>query len=150
MPRSRLAVLAVGALALGASGAALRPSAEDLISGLRVMETSCRVVEVVDGDTVDLRCLDRPVVRARVVGYDAPELGEVARCAAEAAAGERARSALAGLARTAWTTEVQFLREDRHGRPRVDLRLNGERVARWMVAEGHARRGVFGPRDWCA
>ncbi|MBF9060808.1 hypothetical protein HKCCSP123_16625, partial [Rhodobacterales bacterium HKCCSP123] len=46
---------------------------------------ACRVVNVVDGDTVDMTCPGEGRFRARLTGYDTPESFEP-RCAAEAQA----------------------------------------------------------------
>ena len=88
-------------------------------------------------------------MRARIVGYDTPELFSP-RCAAE----RRRRSGRSrrwrpgcGMRRA---TEVAFLGHDRYGRTLVDMRLSGQRVARGMVGERHGRR-YFGQLrgGWC-
>jgi endonuclease YncB( thermonuclease family) len=128
---------------------ALAPAVDDWWSGLRPMTRDCRVVRVVDGDTVELGCAGRGRMRARIVGYDAPELYSP-MCAGERAAAERARAALAARVRGAEEVEVAFRGRDRYGRWLVDMRLGGERVARAMVAGGDGRR-YFGRLrgGWC-
>ena len=73
-------------------------------------------------------------MRARIVGYDAPELFSP-MCEAERVAAERARAVLATWVRHATATEVAFLGHDRYRRTLVDMRLSGQRVAEGMVGE---------------
>ena len=90
-------------------------------------------------------------MRARIVGYDAPELFSPG-CAAERAAAERARAGAGDLgAATRPATEVAFLGHDRYRRTLVDMRLSGQRVAQGMVGSGNGRR-YFGHLrgGWCA
>ena len=113
------------------------------------MTRDCRVSGVVDGDTVNLFCTGRGTVRARIVGYDTPELFSP-RCAAEAEAALRAKQALAVWAWHATSTEVAFLGRDRYGRELVDMRLSGQRVAEGMVGGGYGRRYLGRLRGgWC-
>lgn len=127
----------------------LAPAVDDWRSGLRDMTTSCRVERVIDGDTVDLGCIDRGRVRARIVGYDSPELFSPA-CTAERAAAEQALRVLANWVRHATSTEVAFLGSDRYGRQLVDMRLSGQRVAAAMVETGNGRRYFGSLRGgWC-
>ena len=129
--------------------ALLAPVVDDWRSGLRAMTRDCRVARVIDGDTVDLSCGGRRTLRARIVGYDSPELFSPG-CAAELAAAKRARAALKIRVRHAAGVEVAFLGRDRYGRTLVDMRLGGQRVARGMVESGSGRR-YFGHlrSGWC-
>jgi micrococcal nuclease len=135
----------------GLSGgyAVLAPVLDDWRSGLREMTASCRIEQVIDGDTVDLGCIDRGRLRARIVGYDSPELYSPA-CDAERAAAEQAARVLGNWVRHATRTEVAFLGRDRYGRYLVDMRLSGQRVATAMVETGNGRR-YFGSfrGGWC-
>ena len=79
---------------------------------------------VVDGDTVTWAAPGRGTLRARIVGYDTPELFSP-RCAAEPEAAARARQVLATWVWHATSTEVAFLGHDRYGRTLVDMRLTG-------------------------
>ena len=116
--------------------AVLAPVVDDWRSAMRPMTRDCRVLQVVDGDTVDLGCPGRGTMRARIVGYDTPELFSP-QCEAERAAAERAKQVLATWVRHATRTEVAFLGHDRYGRTLVDMRLSGQRVAQGMVEGGH-------------
>ena len=129
--------------------AVLAPIVDDWRSSLREMTAGCRVVRVIDGDTVDLGCVDRGVVRARIVGYDSPELFSPG-CDAERVAAEQARRVLDTWARHATSTEVAFLGRDRYDRQLVDMRLSGQRVAASMVETGNGRRYFGNLRGgWC-
>ena len=86
----------------------------------------------------------------RVVGLDAPETGEHARCPAGAALAERARSHLAGLLRQGPGT-VEIGRRDRYGRLLGVVRVAGLDVAPMMVNASLARPYEGGRRlSWCA
>jgi endonuclease YncB( thermonuclease family) len=161
MRRRRLPALRRGAearaalfwlLAFGlASGgyAVLAPVVDDARSAARTMSRDCRVSGVVDGDTINLRCTGRGTLRARIVGYDSPELFSPG-CAGERAAAERAKQVLATWVWYATSTEVAFLGRDRYGRVLVDLRLSGQRVATGMVETGNGRRYSGALRGgWC-
>jgi len=136
------------ALVAGGYGA-MAPVVDDWRSAMRPMTRDCRVAGVVDGDTVDLACLGKGMLRARIVGYDTPELFSPG-CAAEAEAAARARQALASWTRQATSTEVAFLGRDDYGRALVDMRLSGQRVAEGMVGGGYGRRYSGHLRGgWC-
>ncbi len=145
---ARRAVYALVWTALLAGGALLAPVADDLRSDLRTMEAGCRILRVIDGDTLDIACAGGPAVRARLTGYDAPELHSP-HCAAEAQAAAEARDALARIAARR-PIEAAFLGSDKYDRALVDLRAGGVRVAAAMVSEGHGRRYLGGLRGgWC-
>ena len=112
-----------------------------------------RVVEVIDGDTLDVRAriwLGQEVrVRVRLVGIDTPE--RRGRCPRETRAAEAARRYLQSLAADG---EIQLL-EVRYGKfaGRVLARVMDDRnrdLAAEMLASGHAR-AYDGRRraDWC-
>jgi len=125
------------------------PALDDWRSARRPMTPGCRVVRVLDGDTLDLFCPERGWLRARIVGYDAPELFSP-RCMAERDAAVMATRVLGTWVRMATTTEVAILGRDRYGRTLVDMRLSGQRVAREMIASGQGRRYLGGLRGgWC-
>ena len=75
--------------------------ASDLAMGFRPAHADCRVLQVVDGDTLDLHCPGQGFVRARLTGFDTPELFSPG-CASEAAA---ALAAQFHLRRTLWGAE---------------------------------------------
>jgi endonuclease YncB( thermonuclease family) len=134
---------------LGIAVVALPPVA-DAVLGLRAAHADCRVVHVVDGDTVDFHCPGEGFVRTRLVGFDAPELFSPG-CASEAAA---ALAAQWHLRRTLWGAErleLVFAGRDRYGRPLAEARVDGRRLAAVMIEAGHARPYGGGRREgWCA
>jgi endonuclease YncB( thermonuclease family) len=138
----RLAVLAAFFLAA--------PPISDFLAGLRPVTDGCRVVHVVDGDTLDLRCPSEGIVRARVTGFDTPELYSP-RCASEAARAVAAQSYLRWTLARADRLEVILGGTDRYGRRLVEMRVDGARLADIMVEAGHARRyGGEAREGWCA
>lgn len=122
--------------------AALKPAAST--------DGSCRVLTVLDGDTVKLVCLPGwGVETARLMGFDAPEKYSP-RCASELVAAEKATWALRGLIFKAGALALVREGTDRYGRALVRLRLDGVDVARLMIRAGHGRAYSGGPRrGWC-
>lgn len=114
----------------------------------------CASLAAVDGDTV--RC-DGRLMRAIgdgspfVSGFDTPEIGGRARCAAERTAGIAARDRMAELISTPGLTIEDSGAVDRYGRALVALRLpDGRTIGSVLIAEGLARVWVPGYRaDWC-
>ena len=111
---------------------------------------SCRIFQVIDGDTVRMWCPGRGGTSARLVGFDAPELFSPG-CPSEFLAATKAKWA---LRLAIWSTdEVSLVRQgtDRYGRALVAAFLDGEPLARRMIAAGHARPYAGGRREgWCA
>lgn len=140
-----------GAVTVGLAGgfAVLAPVVDDLRSDMREMRSDCGVVRVIDGDTLELSCPGRGTERARITGFDAPELYSAA-CEAERQAAEQARRVLETWVRNAYPLEVAFSGRDRYDRALVDMRLGGSRVAAAMVEAGHGRRYFGNLRGgWC-
>ncbi len=109
----------------------------------------CRVLVVLDGDTVKLVCPGSGVETARLMGFDAPEKYSP-RCASELVAAEQATWALRGLIFKAEALSAVREGTDRYGRALVRLRLDGVDVARLMVRAGHGRAYAGGLRGgWC-
>ena len=70
-PRRALGIV----LALSLAGLGALPRVAEALNGALVElggGAGCRVVEVVDGDTVTLACAGRPTERARLTGFDTP------------------------------------------------------------------------------
>lgn len=142
-----LAVVAV--VALAAFGPTPGRAAGEVLPG----PLPARVVEVVDGDTLEVEAriwLGQAVrVRVRLAGVDAPELR--GKCAAERRAAGRAK---AFLAATVGDGAI-VLREVRYGKyaGRVLARVAtaGERdLGRALLARGLARAYAGGKRPaWC-
>lgn len=121
--------------------------------GDRALEVT--VVEVVDGDTVDVRYANGSVERVRLLGVDTPEVHvavdpaeyediadtEAARECLRAAgenASEAMRDRLAGADVTLALDSESDARGG-YGRLLGYLRQDGENVNRWLLETGHAR-----------
>jgi micrococcal nuclease len=109
----------------------------------------CRVLRVVDGDTVDLWCAASGIERARLDGFDAPELFS-AKCTAELIAAQKAKWALRGLLLSAQDMRMARGGLDRYQRRLVTVWLGPVPLARQMIRGGHARQYGGGLRGgWC-
>lgn len=147
----RFAVKAV--LGLGVLGLVIAPSVADLVNAVlrpaRSDQGDCRVLNVVDGDTVTLICGESGIGRARILGYDTPEK-YAPKCVGEFLAAERASWALRTLIQQAERLEITHQGQDQYGRALVVLSLDGQDVARAMIRAGHARAYGGGLRgSWC-
>jgi micrococcal nuclease len=110
---------------------------------------TCRILRVVDGDTVTLMCPEEGVQSARLVGFDTPEKYSP-KCVSEFVAAERASWELRTLIQKAERLRVTREGVDRYGRALVRLELDGQDVAGRMVRTGLARVNNGGPRgSWC-
>jgi micrococcal nuclease len=137
---SMMALLVIPLLADGALALA-RPIA----SGT----DNCRVLHVVDGDTADIWCAATGFERARLVGFDAPELFSP-KCAPELIAAQKAKWALrAALFGTA-DLRLQRGKLDRYDRRLVTIWVGQDLLAKRMIADGYAR-GYEGRlrQGWC-
>lgn len=143
--------LAVG-VAVG--GLVLVPTIADLVNAaMRPIQSEqgpCRVIRVIDGDTVSLICPEDGMQSARIVGFDTPEL-YAPRCVGEFVAAERASWALRTLIQRADRLELTHQGTDKYGRALVVLQVNGVDVAREMIRAGHGRPYGGGLRGtWCS
>lgn len=129
------------------------PALLDLVIGvlhpLRDGNQTCRIVQVVDGDTVRLWCNGTDTERARLTGFDAPELFSP-KCTAEVVAAQQAKWALRLM--LLWAAELQMQRRgtDRYGRSLVALSDGPVLLAARMIAAGNGRAYDGGRRGgWC-
>ncbi len=110
----------------------------------------CTVTRVVDGDTVVMACRDLGSFRARLMGYDTPEISRP-RCREELLLGLRAKERMRQMLADAHVLEVSFHGTDRYGRMLTRLSLDGTDVARRLISEGLAVQYSGGRRiNWCA
>jgi len=110
----------------------------------------CRIVRVVDGDTVTLWCPGSGTERTRLVGFDTPEKFDPG-CASELTRALQAEWYLRRLIATRSKLEVQRLGKDRYSRRLAVMVLDGDDVSRLMIEAGHARAYSGGRRNgWCA
>jgi endonuclease YncB( thermonuclease family) len=107
------------------------------------------VTYVVDGDTVHLACPGTGEVKARLLGFDTPEVYSPG-CRRELAAGQQATAILRKVLRSGPITAARFQGHDRYGRELVQLEVNGQDIAGTMIAAGYAvpYSGGRSP-DWC-
>jgi micrococcal nuclease len=109
----------------------------------------CRILRVVDGDTVTIWCATTGVERARLDGFDAPELFSP-KCGAELLAAQKAKWALRGMILAAARLRLAHGGLDRYDRRLVTLWVDGTPLARRMVQAGYARTYGGGARTgWC-
>jgi micrococcal nuclease len=140
-------------MGVAALGLVLLPSGADLVNAAMKVAASdrgqCRILNVVDGDTVTLMCAASGVGRARIMGYDTPEK-YAPQCLGEFVAAEKATWALRTLIQKAGRIEFTHDGTDQYGRALVVLRLDGKDVTDAMIRAGHARRYGGGARgSWC-
>lgn len=138
-----VAVVGIPALMDGALGA-LRPVQDGGQDGAG----SCRITQVVDGDTLRLWCADG-LARVRLTGFDAPELYSP-KCFAETVAAQQAKWALRWMIWQADDLRISREGRDRYDRPLVALSDGNALLADAMIAAGHARAYGGGVRaGWC-
>lgn len=140
-------------MGVGVAGLVLVPMLADLVNAaLKPVagETgACRILNVIDGDTITLMCPEEGVERARILGFDTPEKYSP-KCAAEFIAAEQATWALRTLIQKADRLKLVHDGRDQYGRALVRLELDGQDVAGRMIRSGHARTYGGGPRgSWC-
>lgn len=110
----------------------------------------CRVAKVIDGDTVVLWCAGRGFQKARLKGFDAPEVFSP-RCFSEWTKGLTATWHLRRIFFGAETVTVAFAGEDRYGRALVSVATDDGPVSGRMIADGYGRAYDGGQRQgWCA
>lgn len=112
--------------------------------------SACRVVSLIDGDTAMIWCGAKGLERARLVGFDTPEVFSP-ECASEMRQGRQATAALRRLILNA--DQVRIVKEgrDRYGRSLIKVWTDGVPVARQMISDGHARAYDGGKRGgWCS
>ena len=139
---------------IGVFGLFILPTLADLINAtirpVQSAEGSCRILRVIDGDTLSLICPEEGIHSARLLGYDTPEKFSP-KCLSELVAAERATWALRTFILKAKRLKIKREGIDRYGRALVVLTLDGLDVARAMIRAGHAKPYEGGLRGgWCA
>ena len=142
-----------GVIALGLGGLVIVPTIADLVNaGMKTVASdqgTCRILRVIDGDTVSLICPEDGMVSARIVGFDTPEK-YAPQSLDEFVAAEKASWALRTLIQKAERMSLTQDGTDQYGRMLVRLELDGVDVARLMIRAGHARQYGGGLRGtWC-
>jgi micrococcal nuclease len=129
------------------------PAVADLTNAamkpVQAADGTCRILRVVDGDTVTLMCGEEGMQSARLLGFDTPEKFSP-KCTNEFLAAERAGWALRTFIQKADRLNLTREGADQYGRALVRLELDGQDVANLMIRDGHGRRYGGGPRgSWC-
>jgi micrococcal nuclease len=140
-------------IGLGLFGLLILPSLADLINAatkpVQSADGSCRILRVIDGDTVTLMCPEEGLGSARLMGFDTPEKYSP-KCVGEFIAAEKATWALRTLIQKADRLKVTHEGSDQYGRALVRLQLDGVDASRLMIRQGLARKYDGGPRgSWC-
>lgn len=118
--------------------------------GARCVSAPVRDVVAVDGDTFELQRLDGRV-RLRLIGWDSPETGDSAACAAEDALGQKVEERAKALFAAGKTLTFKPEGTDRFGRTRAHVYLDGTHIG-WLLSKD----GLSAPwpsdsvkPDWC-
>jgi endonuclease YncB( thermonuclease family) len=110
----------------------------------------CRILSIIDGDTVSMWCAAQGLVRVRLTGFDTPEKFSP-QCFSEVIAAERATWALRKIVFSATTLRYVSAGNDKYGRSLRALDIDGDPLARLMIDAGHARANHGEKRlGWCS
>ncbi|RYH12363.1 thermonuclease family protein [Tropicimonas sp. IMCC6043] len=120
-----------------------------LVAGaLKPTSEGCRVLSVVDGDTVRMYCPKDGVMSTRLTGFDTPEFR--GQCGSERLKAMAATYVLHWQIWTARGLDSRHLGRDRYGRRLSALFVGDALLADRMIATGLAREYDGGPRrGWC-
>lgn len=105
-----------------------------------------RVTCVVDGDTIW-----REGEKIRLMGFDTPEKGGLAKCKRERLLADKATARLRDLLNSGYVT-VERKGKDRYRRTLAIVRVGGQSVGKTLIREGLAYAYKGGKRDrfrWC-
>lgn len=135
--------LGIGILAV----TVILPPIGDRINGFVKEVDGCRILRVVDGDTIKIQC-SNGTFSARILAYDTPELN--ARCPSELLNAIAATQYLRWQLWTAKKISVKIDGIDRYRRKLVILLVDGEGIAKRMV-EANLGRWYDGSKraSWC-
>ena len=121
----------------------------DVAMGLAKGTTDCKVVAVVDGDTITAWCGGTDFQRVRLTGFDTPEIFSP-KCNSERWRGLRATVALKGRLWAAGNIALYPSGRDRYDRLLARMTVDGVSVGNDLIARGLARPYVGGiRRGWC-
>jgi len=99
---------------------------------------NCAIVSVIDGDTLRIRCGFARYERARLMGFDTPEIYSP-KCISEHRLGTRATWFLRSKLFTADRVQLFIEGTDRYDRRLARMRIDGRDVAEIMIEAGYAR-----------
>lgn len=117
----------------------LPPEPENLCQqpDTRCVSAPVRDVLAVDGDTFELQRLTNrgtERIRLRLIGWDSPETGDSAGCAAEDALGQKVEARAKDLFADGQTLTFKPEGTDRFGRTRAHVYLDGTHIG-WLLAK---------------
>ena len=125
------------------------PPVLDVVNGFVKPAHGCRVVQVVDGDTVKMICPRSGYVSGRLLGFDTPELFSP-QCASEWGRAVAATFYLRWRLYRAGTIIARPQGTDLYGRWLTQLTLDGVGADRLLIRAGLARAYDGGKREgWC-
>ena len=135
----RNALIPLSLIVVACTQSDLPPEPENLCdqTGARCVNAPVRDVLAVDGDTFELqRLTDRGTerIRLRLIGWDSPETGDSAGCAAENALGQKVEARARDLFADAQTLTFKPEGLDRFGRTRAHVYLDGSHIG-WLLAQ---------------
>ena len=135
----RLALVSSFILIAACNQTASLPQPDNLCEapGARCVSAPVRDVVAVDGETFELqRLTDRGTerLRLRLIGWDSPETGDSAACAAENAMGQQVEARAKTLFAEAQTLTFKPEGADRFGRTRAHVYLDGTHIG-WLLAK---------------
>jgi len=140
-----------GAILVGCLGLLTLPVIADGLSAVvpRYEENGCRILSVVDGDTVRIYCPARGFESARLMGFDTPEIFSP-QCTSERVAGLKAKWFLRWKLLRARDITIVRNGTDRYDRALIFVSVDQHPISQIMVEHGHARPYRGGARDpWC-
>jgi endonuclease YncB( thermonuclease family) len=114
----------------------------------RVRETQFapRDIRIIDGDTLEVLTGGE---RIRLLNIDAAELGDGARCGAEARHAQAAKAELRLMVRRAEQVTIARTGADAYGRTLAVVRVDGSDAGAALIVAGLARPWEGRRRDWC-
>ncbi|WP_425046149.1 thermonuclease family protein [Primorskyibacter sp. S87] len=138
-------------MVLGASALVLVQLLPDFaVAGRQMIQSDgCRIVSVTDGDTVRLWCPSRGTMKARLLGFDTPEVFSP-ECPSEFVRGTAATWFLRYQLIRAEETSVVLQGSDRYQRRLAAVYVDGKPLSQVMIHSGHGRPYSGGKRKgWC-
>ncbi|MDO9525663.1 MAG: hypothetical protein Q7J57_09025 [Gemmobacter sp.] len=135
---------------LGVLAVMLALPASDAIDGaLRAAPGNCRLMSVIVGDSVTIHCPVLGLQRARLLGFDMPEIvspGYVTEGRRDLQATWALRRVLYGSSRIRIMEQGRY----RYGRALVGVWIDGTPLSRLMISGSHARPCDGSKRaGWC-
>lgn len=120
-----------------------------LVARGAIVGGTCSVSSVIDGDTVRLYCPGRGLIKARLMGFDTPEVFSPS-CITEFWLGTQATWTLRKKLWFAKDVDIVLGGQDRYERRLATLLIDGKSVAEAMISLGLAKPYRGGQRSgWC-